>query len=267
MTIGECLKYGSNEIGQRDAMLLLCHISGKNSAYIMLHYDKPLQNEVEFRRCVSRCKQGEPLQYIIGKWDFMGHTFNVDSRALIPRPETELLVEEALNFLRSCNVAKPHVLDMCTGSGCIASVIARAGEYNVTAVDISQDALDLACENGKNLGINFVQSDLFEQINDRYDLIISNPPYITTNEMGALSPVVSNYEPHLALHGGQDGMDIYRRLIPNSVKFLRPGGALFLEIGPAAVRNIMVESGFANVSMKPDYAGLDRIVYGYSPKE
>jgi len=265
MTVGECLKYGSNEIGQRNTMLLICHLMGKNSAYIMLHHDLLLQKEAEFRYYVSRCKQGEPLQYIIGKWDFMGCTLKTDSRALIPRPETELLVEEALTFLQTCSADKPRVLDMCTGSGCIAAAIARAGEYDVTAVDISQDALELACENGNNLGINFVYSNLFNEVNGQFDLIISNPPYITTSEMAALSPTVSAYEPHLALHGGQDGMDIYRRLIPDSLKFLQPGGALFLEIGPAYVKDIMIESGFANVNIKRDYAGLDRIVYGYSP--
>jgi len=258
MTIREAIIYGTDNIGSRDAMLLLRHITGQISAYIMLHEDTPLINSAEFLSYVDRCKQGEPLQYIIGEWDFMGQTLQTDSRALIPRPETELLVEEALKFLKPGMT----VLDLCTGSGCIAAAIARAGECSVTAADISADALVLAKENGKGLGIHFIQSDLFSEIHGLFDIIISNPPYVTSAEMDMLSCTVANYEPHLALHGGEDGMDIYRKLIPESLKFLKPGGVLFLEIGPAAVKDIMIESGFKNVCMKQDYAGLNRIVYG-----
>ena len=171
MTISEGLRYGTGLIGQRDAMLLMTHITGHNSAYIMLHGNEPLKNAEEFFSYVNRCKQGEPLQYIIGRWDFMGRTFKTDSRALVPRPETELLVEEALAFLRSYGrpQAAPTkhdylpsvgatalgrlqrfgnlaVLDLCTGGGCIAASIAASGNYNVTAADISQDALSLARE-------------------------------------------------------------------------------------------------------------------------
>jgi len=147
-------------------------------------------------------------------------------------------------------------------SGCIAASIAAAGNYNVTAADISADALSLARENGAGLGINFVQSDLFSNINGIFDIIVSNPPYISTCELDSLSPTVLNYEPHLALYGGGDGMDIYRRLIPESLKFLKPGGMLLLEIGPEAVYDIMSSSGFKNVQLKKDYAGLPRIVFG-----
>lgn len=258
MTINEILQYGIALIGQRDAALLLCHVVGHNTAHILLHGDKPLQNPEQFIAYVNRRKQGEPLQYIIGQWDFMGRTFKTDSRALIPRPETELLVEEALRFCK----AGFNVLDLCTGSGCIAVSIATTGNYNVTAADISADALCLAQENGTGLGINFVQSDLFSNINGIFDIIVSNPPYISAHELDSLSPTVLNYEPHLALHGGDDGMDIYRRLIPKSLKFLKPGGALLLEIGPEAVCGIMISSGFKNVQLKKDYAGLPRIVFG-----
>jgi len=266
MTIGECLKHGSNMIGQRDTMLLLCHITEKTSAYVMLNEDVRLEEaeKAKFLSYVNRCKQGEPLQYIISQWDFMGQTLRTDNRALIPRPETELLVEEALKFLQHREFAgQPiKVLDLCTGSGCIAVAVAKAGDYCVTAADISQDTLSLAKENGLGLDINFVQSDLFSEIEGIFDAIISNPPYITSKEMANLSSTVLNYEPHLALRGGDDGMDIYRKLIPQSLKFLKPGGALFLEIGPAAVKNIMTDAGFEDVCLKNDYAGLPRIVYG-----
>ena len=258
MRIDECLQYGTTLVGQRDATLLLCHVTGQNSAYILLHGDKPLQNSEQFLAYINRRKQGEPLQYILGQWDFMGRTFKTDSRALIPRPETELLVEETLRFC----TAGFNVLDLCTGSGCIAASIAAAGNYNVTAADISADALSLALENGAGLNINFVQSNLFSNINGIFDIIVSNPPYISACELDSLSPTVLNYEPHLALYGGGDGMDIYRRLIPESLKFLKPGGMLLLEIGPEAVYDIMSSSGFKNVQLKKDYAGLPRIVFG-----
>jgi len=264
-TIGEYLKHAADLLGSRDAMLLVCHITGKTSAQVMLHDNEAMPGVGEFSSYINRLKQGEPLQYVLGKWDFMGCELRVDSRALIPRPETEQLVEEALMFIAHAPTsANVHILDLCTGSGCIAVAIARAGEYNVTAADISKEALSLAKENGAGLGINFIQSDLFNNIQGSFDLIISNPPYITTREMAGLSPNVKSHEPHLALYGGEDGMDIYRRLIPDSLKLLKPGGALFLEIGPPAVYDIMVDAGFKNVQLKKDYAGLPRIVYGNS---
>jgi len=268
-TIGEYLKHATDRLGRRDAMLIICHITGKTSAQVMLHGNETMPRVGELLSCISRCRQGEPLQYVLGKWDFMGHELQVDARALIPRPETELLVEEVLNFISAGNVVPDkrinsalRILDLCTGSGCIAAAIAYAGAYNVTAADISEKALSLAKQNGAGLGINFVQSDLFDNIQGSFDVIVSNPPYITTCEMADLAPTVKNHEPHLALHGGEDGMDIYRRLVPESLKFLKPGGALFLEIGPPAVYDIMTGTGFNNVRLKQDYAGLPRIVYG-----
>lgn len=263
MTISEGLQLGTNLIGRRDAMLLLCHMTGQSSAYILLHGDELLQSKTQFLEYVSRRSRGEPLQYIIGQWEFMGRTFKTDSRALIPRPETELLVEEALQTLQKRHKhVISSVLDMCTGSGCIAASIAAAGNYSVTAADISADALSLARENCAGSDINFVQSDLFDNITGLFDIIISNPPYIAANEMDSLPPTVLNYEPHLALHGGSDGMYIYRRLIPQSLKFLKPGGTLLLEIGPEAVYDLMPDCGFKNVRLKKDYAGLPRIVIG-----
>ena len=224
---------------------------------MLLNGNKILDHKQEFLSYVDRRKTGEPLQYIIGQWDFMGQTLKTDPRALIPRPETELLVELALQTL-----TKPaKVLDVCTGSGCIAIAMAAAG-HQVTAIDISHQALSLAMENGAGLDIKFIQSDLFENVTGTFDLIISNPPYITAQEMEALAPTVAEYEPHLALYGGQDGMDIYRKLIPQSLNYLNPGGALFLEIGPAQVKDIMAGEGFTNVILQKDYAGLPRIVYG-----
>ena len=265
MTIGESLQYGIKIIGQRDTILLLSHITGRPSAYILLHQNEYLPNANLFMEYVTRRKQGEPLQYIIQQWDFMGQTFRTDSRALIPRPETELLVEEAMAFLSQWEQSLPlSILDLCTGSGCIAISLASSGNYNITAADISPEALTLAKENAKKneKKISFIESNLFSNITGTFDLIISNPPYITTAEMDGLSETVLNYEPHIALHGGTDGMDIYRQLIPQSLNYLNTGGALFLEIGPPEVKDIMQETGFKNIQLKNDYAGHPRILSG-----
>jgi len=287
VTIDYALKKAACEIERRDAMLLMRHVTGFDSSHIMLHGTDLLQNSDEFFGYVNRLKQGEPMQYIIEEWDFMGRRFKTDKRALIPRPETELLVERVLAsfiFARDVlakgsnpstapnssdvgvccsgiyNGGQVKILDLCTGSGCIAASLARAGDFHVTAADICPHALSLAQENGAGLDVDFIQSDLFSNIHGQFDIIVSNPPYITSAEMQALSPTVRDHEPHLALHGGYDGLDIYRKLIPQSLNFLKPGGALFLEIGPPSVKDLM--QGFTNVQLENDYGGLPRIVYG-----
>lgn len=222
---------------------------------------------------LERREKKEPLQYIIGRWDFMGLELTCDKRALIPRPETELLVEDALAII--AGLSPPvRVLDVCTGSGCIALAIAvLAGENaEITATDICPRALDLARENAKKLGfvperVSFVQNDLlknFENIHEsEFDVIISNPPYILSGDMAALPLSVRGHEPHKALNGGIDGLDFYRRLIPQAKKALREGGALLMEIGPMAVLDLMAEAGFTNINLRRDYAELPRIVSGF----
>ena len=272
MTLDEALKHGTRKISRRDAMLLLAHVTELPESQILIHGDKIL-TELQckmFLTGVEKCVHKEPLQYIIGKWDFMGLAFKVDARALIPRPETELLVEEALTFISRRKRETPaSVLDICTGSGCIALSIACLTDANVTATDISRDALSLAKENAVKLNANrvkFFESDLGEALLNRgaekFDVIISNPPYIPVKDIQRLSETVRDFEPHLALDGGEDGMDIYRRLIPQSVELLKPDGALFLEIGPAKVADLAVDAGFKNVKIIRDYAGLERIVKG-----
>ena len=271
MTLAEALNFGANIIGQRDAALFLSHIKGESCGHIKLHGDEPLAPACEktYQDYLARRQRGEPLQYIIGSWDFMGNTLGTDSRALIPRPETELLVEAAFNFINKKSV---RVMDLCTGSGCIAIALASmakdAGvDMHVVAVDVSPSALALARENaGDCTNIRFVQSNLFDDLeNEKFDIIISNPPYIPSGEMSELEPVVRDYEPHLALDGGVDGMDFYRRIVPRSLDFLCPGGALFLEIGPVAVKDILTESGFEDIHLSNDYAGLPRILRGIAP--
>ncbi|MCL2404755.1 MAG: peptide chain release factor N(5)-glutamine methyltransferase [Defluviitaleaceae bacterium] len=270
MTIQEALRLGVDAIGRHEAQLLLSHVTGMSLEKIIFdYYTKPLDEPAKgaFFAGLERRKTKEPLQYILGKWEFMGLDIITDTRALIPRPETEIMVEEALTLIQE--LGRPaNVLDVCTGSGCIAVAIAKLSGSNVasvTAVDISPAALALAAENAtlhEVNNINLVQSDLFCGLNGQtYDVIISNPPYIPTADISSLQPEIS-HEPKLALDGGHDGLDIYRRLIPASVKHIAPTGALFLEIGPRDVETIMYKAGYGIVRLVKDYSGLDRVLIG-----
>ncbi|MCL2577730.1 MAG: peptide chain release factor N(5)-glutamine methyltransferase [Defluviitaleaceae bacterium] len=272
-TIGNALIYGAKLIGNREAKLLLSHATGYSMSGVVLHTHKAISDD-EYNLYLSyirRRQAGEPVQYIIGQWEFMGLPFISDKRALIPRPETELLVEQAFAFIKKISGGENiiRVLDVCTGSGCIAISIARLTDkyVEITATDISPDALSLARENTeKNFlepeRIKFIETDLLDGVSGDFDVIISNPPYVLSSEMENLSQTIRDHEPHLALDGGADGLDIYRRLIPQSKNALRPGGALFLEIGPVGVMDLMADAGFENINLLHDYAELERIVTG-----
>ncbi|MCL2048112.1 MAG: peptide chain release factor N(5)-glutamine methyltransferase [Defluviitaleaceae bacterium] len=271
MTIEAALKRGAEKIVLREAKILLAHATGysTNGLYFSILKEISPPEYLTFMSYVERRTHGEPLQYIVGEWDFMGLTFLTDKRALIPRPETELLVEEVYYFITNCEKKPLRVLDVCTGSGCIAVSLARlAGEsVKITAVDICPEALSLAKENAKKLGIPeeriaFIESDLLSNVTGEFDVIVSNPPYVLSGEIPTLSPTVRNYEPHLALDGGADGLDLYRRLIPQCKNALCSGGALFLEIGPIEVKGLMEEAGFENVGLIRDYAEIERILKG-----
>ena len=217
------------------------------------------QQNKEYNNILNRRKKGEPLQYILGTWEFMGHTFKTDPRALIPRFETELLVEKALETAK--NFKNPRILDICTGSGCIAISIAKAINANITATDISQDAISLAQENAElnNVNINFICTDIIDGLEDeKYDIIICNPPYIPTHELRNLMIDVKDYEPILALDGGSDGMDIYKRVL-EKCKYMTD--ILLFEIGPIEVRELMVYYGY-KTKLFYDYAELPRILWG-----
>ena len=215
-----------------------------------------------------------PLQYLMGSCEFMGYTFEVDERVLIPRQDTECLVELAVKKIRQTlrEQASCQVLDICTGSGCIGiSVKLLCPEAEVTLSDVSEGALDVAKKNAWNLGasVRTIESDLFENIQGSYDYILSNPPYIPSRVIEGLMPEVRECEPRIALDGTEDGLYFYRAIAEDAVGYLRPGGWLIFEIGQEQgedLLSILREQGFENTEIKKDLAGLDRIAVGRWPE-
>lgn len=211
-----------------------------------------------------RSEKHIPMQYLLGVQDFMGLTFKVNQDVLIPRQDTEVLVEEVLEKAKN----KKTILDMCTGSGCIVISLAHYGNFEkCVGADLSKEALKIAKENGKSLApmVEFINSDLFAMVEGKYDVIVSNPPYIKTNECQNLMNEVKDFEPMLALDGHEDGLYFYRRIIKDAKKYLNPGGMLFFEIGydqGKSVPALMQKEGFSQIVLKQDLAGLDRVVYG-----
>lgn len=229
------------------------------------------EEEMLYKKQIARRAEHIPLQHLTGHQEFMGLDFQVSEDVLVPRQDTEILVEEALKYVHS----GMKLLDMCTGSGCILlSIVKLAAELNGckevtgTGVDLSEKALKIAQENRRTLGMEkttaLLQSDLFEQVNGTYDMIVSNPPYIASEVITTLSEEVKDHEPVMALDGGTDGLDFYRIIIEKSPAYLAPKGMLFFEIGydqGASVSQLM-EKDFENIHVIQDLAGLDRVVYG-----
>lgn len=247
-----------------DARYILEYITGLNSAQYFIHSEDIIEKNKaeEFFRLIERRSKRIPLSYVIGTRDFFGLTFKVDENVLIPEQETELLVEEVIKHSEG-----KSVLDMCTGSGCIAISIALFGKPSkVAASDISEKALEVARENAKSLKsgeISFIQGDMFENVTDKFDIIVSNPPYIETGEIDELMPEVRDYIPRLALDGDIDGLKFYRIISKEAVKKLNKNGRIFYEIGynqSRAVASILLENGFTDVKIMKDYSGLDRLV-------
>ena len=213
---------------------------------------------------IAKRAQRIPLQHITGEQEFMGLTFRVNEHTLIPRQDTEILVEEAMLYLHD----GMRILDMCTGSGCILlSLLKYSNECEGVGVDISEQALAVARENATRLGLKagFVQSDLFEQVQGRFDMLVSNPPYIATKEIETLMPEVREHEPMQALDGMEDGLYFYRKIVEKSADYLYNGARLYFEIGydqGEAVSTLMREKGYQDVKVIKDYAGLDRVVVG-----
>jgi release factor glutamine methyltransferase len=251
---------------------LAAHVLGCKPLEI---YFKTLAAEQEraLEGLVARAEQGEPIQYIIGTVDFRGLEILCDRRALIPRPETELLVEEVL--LSTAQSLKPFsVADVCTGTGCVGLALAHElPNAAVTAIDISPAALALATENAERLGLanrfQCLENDLLKGFDECcLDVVVSNPPYILSNVWKMLEPCVRDFEPQLALDGGADGLDLIRPLAEQALRVLKPGGGLFLEFGfdqGAAVVQCLDRAGFEQVRVVTDLAGLDRIAVGLRP--
>lgn len=264
------LKEAGIEDASVDAWLLLEYVTGISRAKYLCDPDMVLDEAVAFKYCEYlelRAKR-IPLQHLTGEQEFMGYTFKVNEHVLIPRQDTEVLVEEAIKFLRTGK----SVLDMCTGSGCILiSLLKMAAEKycmkNVkgTAVDISEEALKVATANATELGVDvsFVQSNLFENVEGKFDIIVSNPPYIRTSVIEELQEEVKLHDPFIALDGKEDGLYFYRKIINESVNYLNNKAMILFEIGHDQgedVSNLLKEAGFTNVWVKKDLAGLDRVV-------
>ena len=217
----------------------------------------------KINKVVNERITGRPLWYCIGDTDFYGYKIKVDERVLIPRPETELLVENALKHVNK----ESKVLDLCTGSGAIAIVVQKQSGAFVSAIDVSASALDLAKENAKlcNAEIEFIESNMFSALNQngerKFDVIISNPPYIKSAEILTLQKEVKDFEPILALDGGADGYDFYKIIAENAVKFLNDKGVLLLECGIGQAKEIAsMLKGFSSVEIIKDYENIERII-------
>jgi len=247
------------------AELLLASALGCDRVRLYLDFDKPLgEPELSaFRELVKRRAGGEPTAYLTGTKEFLGRRFRVDSRVLVPRPETELVAEAALQALPEAGSA----LDLCTGSGCVAASLALTGKgARVAAVDLCPDALALARENAQALGaeVELFQGDLYEPLprDRRFDVVVANPPYVPSGELAGLAREVQR-EPRLALDGGPDGLRVLRRLVAGAPAFLRPGGALVAEMHEshlAVLPRLCLEAGFATAEAQQDLAGLPRYV-------
>lgn len=272
----ETLTAGTNYLTKRgvdEARLnmehLLAHVLGCRRLDLYLRFSEPLREDDlgRLRDLTRRRADGEPLQHLLGTVDFLGNELISDHRALIPRPETEFLVDWLIKEVAAKRLPRPaRVLDMATGSGCIGLTLASAwADSSVTLADISEDALDLARLNASRLGLNAVQlvrSDLFEKVPGRFDLITANLPYIPTAEIALLSREVRR-DPVLALDGGEDGMDILRRLILQAPAHLEAGGWLALEVGhdqAAAVRDLCTSPIYDETRILKDLQGVDRFV-------
>ncbi len=259
----DCLRSAGIEEAKTDAALMLEKITGLSGAARFLHRDEELTEEQKqtLEEMLRRRAGHVPVQQILGEAWFYGRSFLVEPCVLIPRMDTEILVEEALGALRP----GMSVLDLCTGSGCIVLTLAAERGIEGVGSDVSPEALSVARRNAKALGLScrFVQSDLFENITGRYDLIVSNPPYIRRAEIETLSEEVKSHEPRLALDGGPDGLDFYRRIAARAADFLKPGGSLMMEIGydqGETVPALLAAHGWKEIRMIRDLAQLPRVV-------
>lgn len=254
---------------QLDARLLLEEVCGTDHNTLLCHGDREVSEaeEEKYRRALEQRAVHVPLQHLLGYQDFMGLRFQVNEYVLIPRQDTEILVEEAMRYLHD----GMRILDLCTGSGCILlSLLHYSNDCEGVGVDISQEALQVAVQNAELLGIkaDFLKSDLYEKVTGKFDLLVSNPPYIERAVIPTLMEEVREYDPYIALDGGEDGLDFYRRIIGGAQDYLKRGGQILMEIGSGqakAVSELLREAGFKEIDVCRDFAGLDRVVSGRLP--
>ena len=253
-----------------DAWLLMEFVTGMSRTRFFVDGISRMRLEEEERyfQLIEKRARRIPLQHLTGVQEFMGLEFMVNEHVLVPRQDTELLVLEAEKQLRKTSVETPEVLDMCTGSGCIAiSLKARNPQIHCMAADISEQALAVAKKNAKKLQteIQILLTDMFANITGTFDMIVSNPPYIPTKVIESLEAEVRLYDPFSALDGKEDGLYFYRILAKESPRFLKAGGWLYMEIGhdqSASVEALLKEEGFEKIRTEKDLAGLDRVVCG-----
>ena len=254
---------------QLDARLLLEEVCGTDHNTLLCHGDREVSEaeEEQYRKALEQRAVHVPLQHLLGYQDFMGLRFQVNEYVLIPRQDTEILVEEAMRYLHD----GMRILDLCTGSGCILlSLLHYSNDCEGVGVDISQEALQVAAQNAELLGIraDFLKSDLYEKVTGKFDLLVSNPPYIERKVIPTLMEEVREYDPYIALDGGEDGLDFYRRIIGGAQDYLKRGGQILMEIGSGqaqAVSELLREAGFKEIDVCRDFAGLDRVVSGRIP--
>lgn len=273
MTLREALALGKDllrksniEEYETDAWLLLEGACGCTRNDLYLRGNDPLSEEQEtlYKEYLEKRSRRIPVQHILGVQCFCGLDFIVTPDVLCPRQDTEILIEEAIKRIRPGS----SILDMCTGSGCIILTLLHfVKDCKGTAADLSEKALAVAVQNAKKLEkeCTFIHSDLFENIEGRYDVIVSNPPYIATKEIEALEPEVRDMEPRMALDGMEDGLFFYRKIVSASVQYLNPEGWLMFEIGydqGEQVSEMMKSAGYVDVKVVGDLAGLDRVVIG-----
>ncbi len=281
-TVQTVLRWATDDFTKRDfdaprldAELLLSHVLKLDRVRLILDAARPLDAAelTRFRALIQRRRNHEPIAYILGEREFFGLRFRTGAGVLVPRPDSECLVEIALKRTRPRDLFG-RALDLCTGSGCIGIAFARQRPtWRMTLTDSSQSALTCAAHNTVSLGAAFqvtiLDGDLFEAVGpSRFELITANPPYIASADIGGLQPDVRDHEPRVALDGGPDGLSIIRRIVEEAPSHLVAGGVLALEIGfdqGEAVRALFSERGFDDIWLDQDYAGRDRVVSGVLP--
>ena len=262
-----------NNIECNEVNILFCEFFNCSRAELLSKSQITMCQKTRLNLLIKRRLKGCPIQKLFKRAYFFDYTFFINNNVLCPRPETEILVEECINYINKLSAAEEYehdkivkVLDLCTGSGCIAITIKNKTSSQVFASDISNKAIKVAKKNAGNLNADvcFIKSDMFKNIAERFDVIVSNPPYIPSDDCDNLNIEVKKYDPKLALDGGEDGLSFYRIIACESKNYLNKNGKIFLEVGiyeAESVKNLLVENGF-DCYIKKDYNNIERIVVG-----